>query len=207
VLGRTRLQRARGVSPQDVARRLDDAERQGWVKREQGAEPAWLWFGDTDAEDDDTQRTVLATIRPDGPDALVVETMSQPRMERALESLDALLGRLVNRGLTQYVDPLQADAGTQHERGKPPTPDEIDPAVAAEIVRQATDAHYRHTLGESVPMLGHRTPRECARTKTGRRKLVAWLKYLENQELHRAPGHEPYDFAWMWRELGIEDQR
>jgi hypothetical protein len=223
VLGRTRLQLAPGAAAGDVAQRLDDAGRQGWVNMADDTEPGWLWFGGENAADGghppDEQRTIIATVRPEGADAWIVETMSKPRMERALESLDVLLGNLVSRGLTRYEDPFQAATATP-QRGQPAMPayaapgsaprgDQVDPTTAAEIVRQVMEAHYRRTLDEPVPMLGDRTPRACARTKTGRQKLVAWLKFLENAELHRAgePGHSPYDFGWMWRELGIEDQR
>ena len=179
-----------------------------------GDEPGWLWFG-ADGDDDEssmTQRTILATVRPDGPDAFVVETMSRVRMERALDALGGLLGNLVTPGLTRYEDPLQALSRARPAPGardNEARDNEVDPASAAEVMRQVTDAHYRRTLDDQVPMLGDRTPRECARTKAGRKKLVAWLKYLENAELHRArgEGREPYDFGWMWRELGVENER
>jgi hypothetical protein len=43
----------------------------------------------------------------------------------------------------------------------------------------------------------------------GREKVISWLKYLENGEGHRArrDGMAPYDFSWMWRELGVLEQR
>jgi hypothetical protein len=209
LMGVTRLSLAPGVTAQEVARKLDSAEQQGWVCMGGGDEPGWLWFGADDAADETsmTQRTILATVRPGGPDAFVVETMSKVRMERALEALGSLLGNLVTPGLTRYEDPLQALSRARPAPG--PRDNEIDPASAAEVVRQVTDAHYRRTLDDQVPMLGDRTPRECARTKAGRKKLVAWLKYLENAELHRArdEGREPYDFGWMWRDLGVENER
>lgn len=73
------------------------------------------------------------------------------------------------------------------------------------IVRQFKDAHYRRVLDEPVPMLGDRTPRQCARTKAGRARLVRWLKDLENGELHAAggTGEAAYDFTWLWEELGV----
>jgi hypothetical protein len=61
-------------------------------------------------------------------------------------------------------------------------------------------------LDESVPMLGNKTPRQCARTKAGRARLVRWLKELENGERHAAAvgGQAAYDFGWMWHELGLQ---
>jgi hypothetical protein len=68
------------------------------------------------------------------------------------------------------------------------------------------DTHYLKCLDDKIPVLNDKTPRECAKTKSGRKKVIEWLKYLENQELKRAnKAHiEPYDFTWMWRELGLE---
>lgn len=39
--------------------------------------------------------------------------------------------------------------------------------------------------------------------------MVGWLKYLENGEVRRArdDGSEPYDFTWMWEELGLLARR
>src|SRR5262249_60603452 len=43
----------------------------------------------------------------------------------------------------------------------------------------------------------------------GREKLVAWLKYLENQSAKHTLGDPManYDFAWLWAKLGIADLR
>jgi hypothetical protein len=79
----------------------------------------------------------------------------------------------------------------------------------AEAFSRVKEAHYRRTLDEPVPMLGNRTPRECARSKQGRKKLANWIKEIENGELRQATGTgvPPYDVSWMWRELGVEDER
>jgi len=58
-------------------------------------------------------------------------------------------------------------------------------------------------------MLGNRTPRECTRSKQGRKKLANWIKEIENGELRQAAGTgvPPYDVSWLWRELGLDDER
>jgi hypothetical protein len=85
----------------------------------------------------------------------------------------------------------------------------MDPAAMAEAFNRIKEAHYRRTLDEPVPMLGNRTPRECARSKQGRKKLANWIKEIENGELRQAAGTDvpPYDVSWMWRELGVDDER
>jgi hypothetical protein len=71
--------------------------------------------------------------------------------------------------------------------------------------------HYRHCLDEPIPALDNKTPRQRVRSKAGRAKVVAWLKYLENAELHRTgadtQGTRPYDFTWMWEDLKLTDYR
>ncbi len=60
-----------------------------------------------------------------------------------------------------------------------------------------------------IPALGDRTPRQARRTKAGRQQLIEWLKYLENGETRRAAqkDEKPYDFTWMWQELGLAEER
>jgi hypothetical protein len=68
------------------------------------------------------------------------------------------------------------------------------------------DTHYRKCLDEKIPALDDKTPRQCVKSKAGRKKVVEWLKYLENQEHRRASSKNmpPYDSSWMWQELGLE---
>ena len=47
------------------------------------------------------------------------------------------------------------------------------------------------------------------KTAKGRKKVIAWLKMLENQSAQQRP-EDPtgaYDFTWLWRELGVGDER
>jgi hypothetical protein len=59
------------------------------------------------------------------------------------------------------------------------------------------------------PPLGNQTPRKAVKTAKGRKKVIAWLKMLENQSAQPRP-KDPmcaYDFTWLWRELGVGDER
>jgi hypothetical protein len=65
------------------------------------------------------------------------------------------------------------------------------------------------TLEQRFRLLGNLTPRAAARTKSGREKLVVWLKHLENRS-RQPEATDPmatYDFAWLWRELKVEHLR
>jgi len=206
LISRTRLPLAGTAdAATGVAQRLDAAVDAGW-QRDEADSPAWTWL----RERAGAPSTVLAQVKLEG-DALVLETLSHKRTEAALSALQSILGKLVGRGLTVHEDPVQALA-----QGKPrgrnstvPAPSPDDAAAMASAVAQFKQQHYRRTLDEKVPMLGDRTPRQCARTKQGRQQLVRWLKDLENSELRQAHGTgvPPFDFAWMWQELGLESER
>ena len=206
LISRTRLPLARKAhAATEVAQRLDAAADTGW-QRDEADSPAWTWL----RERAGAPSTVLAQVKLES-DALVLETLSHQRTEAALAALQSMLGKLVGRGLTVHEDPFQALAQGKPRGGdsSPPEPSPDDAAAMASAVAQFKQQHYRRTLDEKVPMLGDRTPRQCARTKQGRKQLVRWLKDLENSELRQAHGTgvPPFDFAWMWQELGIESER
>lgn len=59
-------------------------------------------------------------------------------------------------------------------------------------------------------MLGDLTPREAAAKAKTHPILVQWLKSIENGAARQAGQNEPmatYDFARLWRELGVESLR
>jgi hypothetical protein len=198
VLTRTRLPVA-GHAAGEIAHRLDMLS--DWQRETDDMPPAWTWQPAGGAP-----ATIHATARlADG--ALVIETNSRERMERALAALRSALGTLVGQALTSHEDPQQL---LRHAAPREPSEPPLDPLPAGPEIeaalRQFKDAHYRRVLDEPVPMLGDKTPRQCARTKAGRARLVRWLKELENGERHAAAvgGQAAYDFGWMWHELGLQ---
>ncbi len=88
----------------------------------------------------------------------------------------------------------------------PPADLDIDPQELAQVLSGYLDQHYREALDDQIPLLDGKTPRQCIRTRQGRGKVIAWLKYLENQESRKAnrDGNIACDFAWMWGELDLE---
>jgi hypothetical protein len=63
----------------------------------------------------------------------------------------------------------------------PPEKVDLSPQERSAIVHDAMDRHYRDTLDQPVPALGNKTPRAAVKTASGRAKVVAWLKSMENQ--------------------------
>ncbi len=86
----------------------------------------------------------------------------------------------------------------------------VPPEVARPLIHAHLDRHYVKILDEPLPVLGHVSPREAARTDAGRSKVVDWLKDMENHVARTGDGTDPmadYDFGWIWRELGITEKR
>jgi hypothetical protein len=89
-------------------------------------------------------------------------------------------------------------------RPEPSPTDRVPPEIEAQVVGQFYEQHYRRWLDEPVPALGNRTPREAARLKAARPRLVALLQEVENMAARqRLEGRPAYDFGWMWAELGL----
>ena len=122
--------------------------------------------------------------------------------------LVALLKGLAGPPVTSFQSP-ESVLDDPPEAEPADAADAIPPEVAAEVLREHLDRHYRACLDEQFPVLDGKTPRQAARSKAGRERLVEWLKYLENGEARRASGEdqEPYDFEWMWQKLGITELR
>ncbi|ANV99256.1 hypothetical protein [Bradyrhizobium icense] len=78
------------------------------------------------------------------------------------------------------------------------------------IIHETMDRHYRETLDEPVPALGNKSPRAAVKTKSGRAKVVDWLKMMENRTAKAGesnPAMAGYSFDWMWAELGVAQLR
>jgi hypothetical protein len=150
-------------------------------------------------------RTVLGNIEIKER-SLIVNVNSPARAERAIAMLRAALSGLVTAPLTQIqtVDQMMAQ-----QQNRPRSAPEVPPEIQTKLVHTTLDKQYRALLEQPVPMLGNLTPRAAARTKSGREKLAVWLKHLENRS-RQPEATDPmatYDFAWLWRELKVEDLR
>jgi hypothetical protein len=153
---------------------------------------------------------------------LVLETQSPQRVERGRRFLESLAGAAVrfravecedvDRALARVASSETTGPGRSVARrraGPDPGPvATIPPEVEAEIVGAFYAQHYRRWLDEPIPALGGRTPREAARLRAGRSRLVALLQEFENLSARlRLAGRPACDFGWMWAELGLERPR
>ncbi|GCE91345.1 hypothetical protein MSKU15_2946 [Komagataeibacter diospyri] len=191
-----------------VALRPESRSFWNWLK-EPGSDPVPLSGRDENGRflrtEMDDGAIVLGTVELRGRQ-LRLQVNSEKRAERGRTMLQAVLGTLVGAPLTQIMTPVQAMEEREYG-GRAASPDlQIPPEEEARIIGQMLERHYRQVLDEPVPALGNVTPREAARTVSGRKKVAAWLKDIENTTA-RARKNDgagvAYDFGWMWHELGI----
>jgi hypothetical protein len=205
---------------EEIAHRLDDAP--DW-ERDNSNEPTWIWLPEPGAVADKPQGGIAVDTLRDGqhsisgtlelkPGVLMLTTNSMERAQRGQDVLETLLLGLVGPALSKLQTPEQLMAEnetSQQGDGDRELTDTIDPEIAAEVIHNMLDQHYRQCLDEPIPMLGDKTPRQCAKSKAGRERVIEWLKHLENNELRRATGQgqAPYDSRWMWEELKLAKYR
>ena len=203
----------------EIVSRLDALKD---LRRVDQTPPTWSWLGmieprrntageglSLQTHDAATGGQVFGNLElVDG--ALRLSTNSVTRMNRGKEMLHAALGELIGTGLTSLTS---VEETLRQSRETAPTKssakDEVPPEIAAGIMREFSDRHYRAWIGTPLPALDGRSPRQAVRTKRGRDEVVALLKKVENMEARRSreSGQPPYDFAWLWQELGVETRR
>lgn len=180
----------------------------------------WTWFAPgtpaakrrtlPQSSDPDAGRTIHGHLTLSA-SRLEVRVNSEVRATRIRGLLETLLGERVREPLIEHVTLEQAmtEAGTVTPAPVSGLPDGLSPAALREATHQVLDRHYRQTLGEPVPMLGGKTPRQAVRSAKGRIAVANWLKGFEQTNARRPPDDpmRDYDFGWMWTELGIADLR
>ncbi len=135
---------------------------------------------------------------------LVFEANSRERSEAGRALIEPVLADFVGRPLIDskmMAEMMASRPARSAKEGSSGLPREEERAVLNTYLEQ----HYRNLLDEPVPMLGNISPRRAAKTAAGRRRLVDWLKFLENGAAQDASAG--YDLRWMWDELGIAELR
>jgi hypothetical protein len=206
---------ADGTSDDDVCSVLDSctdlrpatATNWNWIRREKRAAASVARALPSKSLTIETTRDdgglVLGSVKLDGR-ALVLSVNSLERSERGIELLSAILGERVGQPLvvTETVEQIWAsrDADT-------PRPVDLSEEEQRAIVHDYLDRHYRDTLDQPVPSLGNKSPRAAVKTKSGRAKVVDWLKMMENRTAKSDGAMASYCFDWMWTELDIAELR
>lgn len=121
---------------------------------------------------------VLGTVELED-QRLVLEANSQQRAERGRALIAPVLGGLVGEPVIEVRTVAELMASPPSGESKVLSSG-LSPDEECAVLQASMDRYYMNLLDEAVPMLGNVTPRRAAKSASGREKLVAWLKLLEN---------------------------
>ncbi len=154
-----------------------------------------------DSVSDASDKSVLGVLSLH-PEHLGLVTNSIERGERAQEFLNAILGKLVGPSQISIseFDITMDDDDFDEENERFEMEETIDDTYAS------FEDYYRKTLDTSLPVFNGKTPRQAARSKKRRNRVIRWLKDLENTQHFDADQMdiEPHDMKWIWEELKLE---
>ncbi|TRD15663.1 hypothetical protein [Palleronia caenipelagi] len=191
---------AKGVTQKQIAPVLN--ERRDMMSE---GSKSWVWIetGKTRHSTASEGYPVFGSVDLKGR-ALIVNVDSAARAAKAEAVITDLLGEVLRPPLTTIETVGQVSAAGEATAD---ADDAIPPELVQQILQEQMDLHYRSTLDSPLPMLDGLSPREAARDPSMRDKVVGWLKHLENGSARSNAATAGYDFTWMWRELGVMDDR
>jgi hypothetical protein len=164
----------------------------------------WIKAGNRKLKDWDN--TTLGTLRFDG-SRLLVEVNSSRRRRRIEKEIAKCLGSaatLVDTTVTDLAEALERRRDARSAEplhlttpAHSPAPPELQ-AIEAELARK----HWDAWLDTKVPALGNRTPRQAAKTASGRERLEALLVDYSQKSASGRNAFEP-DIGTLKRRLGL----
>ncbi|MFT5432671.1 MAG: hypothetical protein ACI9OJ_003373, partial [Myxococcota bacterium] len=132
---------------------------------------------------------------------LVVAGLSQARVERAREVVEAAAGDALRYEATVLEDPTSQE----HSLGATPLAPELDESVRENIRRQI-EAQWSGWCDEEVPALDGLTPRAAVSRPAYRGRIVQLLKEFEHHyEGSLGTSTIAPDPTWVWNELDLTD--
>lgn len=156
---------------------------------------SWIW----QAEPDKPLGTLKLRAK-----SLELRVESRARAEQGKQLLATLLDSHIGSGMILYSTGLQS--------GKKNLPRALantdqTPVEQTDLsqFKKHMDQECHSMLNDSLSVLDARTPRDCAANPDSHEDVIDWLKFLENRSMHAAL--PPYDFTWMWEELGLMQYR
>jgi len=193
---------------------VDDAALSRALDRHADLEPAgtgaWRWSG----MNNEGKSIILGRIERTR-EELILETDSVERAARGRALLEALGESLLSHRVTTHENVRLAVKERVRARYLAAGSDAPQAETTGAIPRTAADAlvlayyakHYRAWVEEPVPALDGRTPREGARDRKLRPRVVELIQGLESMYQRALRSREPaYDPSWMWSELGLFDR-
>ena len=155
---------------------------------------------------EDEARRSRASLTKESSDTLEVFCRTLRLADGARRWLEEIAGTAVQFKGREMVDPMSPKA---REGARKSSGTEIPPELKARVEREFMRRHYERWPDEPVPALGGKTPKAAVRTKKGRLAVIELLKEFELHEARKAlgGGGEPFDFGFLWKRLGLEEER
>lgn len=141
--------------------------------------------------------TLFGFVRVTGT-TVVVETNSIARADLLRDRIETSCAGLLGARVRSHSDPT----AVFHEDPSDLPPDPATPEENA-LIREMKERHYIAWLDDAIPALGGKSPRETARTASGRERVKLLLQGMEDLE-RTADEDARFDVRRLWRELGLE---
>lgn len=183
----------------------DALDKAAGLAREEGEGDLWHWSG-KNAKDESVSLGLLELQDR----TLNLEANSVARGERGRALVEQVTGAAVRHRATTHEDMQRRIRKGLRKSGNESPPsgrDEIPPEIQDALVLDHMARHYRNWLDEPVPALDGRIPREAAKDKAMRQRLIDMLHDLDRMyQRSLKMGAPAFDPSWMWNELGLEDE-
>lgn len=143
-------------------------------------------------------------------DRMEIESIGRIRYEPMREMVEEFFGADVEFDREVVVDlgrqVLEGGGTPVGQRMHSQPSDEIPHAVKVAMLEQAFRSNYEKFLTEPIPALNGMTPREAARDRSARPRLLELMKrHLQTMDSHsRKEGH-PFSIDWVLDELELEE--
>ncbi len=154
------------------------------------------------------KNTVLGTIEIKG-NKLTIDVNSRERAEAIKRKITRRLGKkaVFKQSVIQSIDKMLEDAKYKPTI-TPPASADIDTLMATPehelFITNLAEQHWKNWLDESLPALNNQTPREAAKTKTGRELLEALFLDFERYVQEEQSNLFSPDINALRQSLGLE---
>ncbi len=151
---------------------------------------------------DERTNRILASIEAKEGNRLTLFTRTLGRADEQRQWLETLAGGAIAHRTREIADPAamwRAGVEPPHSGGASEIPEEL----RWELKQTYQRKHYETWPDIPLPALDGQTPRQAAKTPEGRKRLIRLLKDMELQE---SRSEHPFDFGFLWDELGLKPE-
>ena len=161
-----------------------------------------VWLVPSNTNNKSLNNTVFASIKI-SKNELVIEVNSKERAEKAKNEIGKLMGELVSYK-TMAITPINDI--TQQSYGNSNNIDLNENPEIKEALQKIHDQHWQDWLEMNIPALDDKTPKEAAKTISGREQLEALFSDFHQKNLQiKASGSSqiPVDLAFLRKALDM----